>query len=110
MPRVFIPQIKSRFDAATRLWIPTINTRPAERHGELVVMLPPNANQLHTAPLVQVIKERMADVGPDDYIMAVGDPSLIGAASAIMVRNTGLLRMLKWDRMTSDYVAVEVKV
>jgi hypothetical protein len=110
MSKVFIPQVRSRFDAATKLWIPTVNLRPAEKFGELVTLLPPNANQLHLAPLVTVMRERMGDVTDEDYILALGDPSLIGAASAIMVRKTGKLRMLKWDRETQDYLSVEVAV
>lgn len=110
MPKVFIPQVKSQRDPGTGLWIPMLDLRPAEKFGELVVMLPPGASQMHTAPLIQVIKERMANVTNEDYILASGDPSLIGAASAIMVRKTGVLRMLKWDRNCKDYFAVEARV
>ena len=84
---------------------------PAKRHGELVVMLPPGASRLHTAPLVQVLRERMAGYGADDLLVALGDPSLIAAAAVLAVRATGgLLRMLKWDRLAKDYVLVEVKL
>lgn len=111
MPRVFAPQQPSRFDTATKLWIPTMNMAAAERYGELVVMLPPNANRLHTAPLLQALKEKMADFTADDWLVAVGDPSLIAAASCIATLKTGgLLRLLKWDRLTSDYIAVEMKI
>ena len=108
MSKVYIPQVRSRFDSATKLWIPTVNLRPAERFGELVAVLPPNANQLHLAPLITVLRERMADITDQDYVLALGDPSLIGAASALMVRKTGKLRMLKWDRETHDYLSVEI--
>lgn len=111
MPRVFAPQVPSRFDHATRLWVPAVNISPAERHGDLVVMLPPEANRMHTAPLVAAMKERMRDYGADDFLIAVGDPSLIAAAACIAaVKAGGVLRMLKWDRLTSDYVPVEVRV
>ena len=111
MSKVYVPQLPSRFDAATRLWIPSVNLFPAEKFGEIVTMLPPNANRLHTAPLVQALKEAMADYTAEDFIVAVGDPSLIAAASCIAVRKTGgVLRMLKWDRHTSDYLPVEVQL
>lgn len=110
MSRVFIPQLRSTYDAATRLWIPTVNVQPAERFGELITLLPPNASQLHTAPLAQAIREKMRDVNEQDWLLALGDPSLIGVASALMVRKTGKLRMLKWDRRTGDYLTVEVAV
>lgn len=111
MPRVFAPQQPSRFDVPSKLWIPTMNMEPARKFGELIVMLPPNANRLHTAPLLAALKESMKDFSEDDWIIAVGDPSLIAAASCIAARKTGgLLRLLKWDRLTTDYIAVEMKV
>lgn len=111
MPKVYAPQVPSRYDAATKLWVPSINLVPANQFGQLVVMLPPNANRLHISPLVTALKEQMKDFGPEDYIVAVGDPSLIAAASCIAVRKTqGLLRILKWDRQTSSYIPVEANV
>lgn len=109
--RVYVPQQPSRFDQATRLWIPTINLDSAKSFGDVVVMLPPNANRLHTAPLIAALKEQMNDLNEHDYIVAVGDPSLIAAAACIASRKTGgLLRMLKWDRMSSTYIPVEIQL
>lgn len=109
--RVYVPQQPSRFDQATRLWIPTINLDSAKAFGDVTVMLPPNANRLHTAPLIAALKEQMNDLNEHDYIVAVGDPSLIAAAACIASRKTGgLLRMLKWDRMSSTYIPVEIQL
>ena len=111
MSKVYVPQQPSHFDTATRMWIPTINIDRAAAFGEIEVMLPPNANRLHTAPLVAALKDRMAAYNRDDYIVAVGDPSLIAAAACIAARATGgLVRMLKWDRMARNYIAVEINV
>lgn len=111
MPKVYVPQQPSRFDSSTRLWIPTVNVSPAATFGEIIVMLPPNANRLHTAPLVAALKDKMADYQADDYIVAVGDPSLIAAAACIASNKTGgTLRLLKWDRMSSAYIPVELTI
>jgi hypothetical protein len=110
MPKVYAPQVPSKFDPATKLWVPSINLDPAKQFGDLVVMLPPNANRLHINPLVVALREQMKDFAPEDYVIAVGDPSLIAAASCIAVKKTnGLLRILKWDRQTSSYIAVEAQ-
>jgi hypothetical protein len=88
-----------------------MNMHAAERFGELIVLLPPNANRLHTAPLLEALKERMADFTAEDWLVAIGDPSLIAAAACLAARKTGgLLRLLKWDRMTSDYLPTEMKL
>lgn len=108
MPKVYAPQVPSKYDPATKLWVPSINLDPAKAFGELVVMLPPNANRLHISPLVVALKEQMKDYSPEDYIIAVGDPSLIAVAACIAVRKTGgHLKILKWDRQSSNYIAVE---
>ena len=111
MPKVYAPQVPSKYDAATKLWVPSLNMEPAKVHGELVVMLPPNANRLHINPLVVALREQMKDFSSEDYLIAVGDPSLIACAACIAARKTGgLLRVLKWDRQTSTYIPVEAQV
>lgn len=111
MSKVYAPQIPGKRDAATRLWVPSINIDPARQYGEVVVMLPPNANRLHIAPLVAALKEQMENYTANDYLVAVGDPSLIAAAACIATKRTGgLLRILKWDRLASAYLPVEVEL
>jgi hypothetical protein len=111
MPKVYAPQVPSKYDPATRLWVPSINLDPAKQFGDLVVMLPPNANRLHINPLVVALREQMKDFGPEDHVVAVGDPSLIAVAACIAAKKTGgILRILKWDRQSSSYISVEAQV
>lgn len=111
MPKVYAPQVPSKYDAATKLWVPSINLDPAKAFGDLVVMLPPNANRLHINPLVVALREQMKDFSAEDHVIAVGDPSLIAAAACIAAKKTGgLLRVLKWDRQSSSYLSVEANV
>lgn len=111
MSKVYAPQVPSKYDPATKLWVPSINLEPARTFGDLVVMLPPNANRLHINPLVVALREQMKDFSADDYVIAVGDPSLIAAAACIAAKKTGgLLRVLKWDRQSSTYIAVEANI
>jgi hypothetical protein len=111
MSKVYAPQQPSRFDTTLKMWVPTMNMTPAEKFGPLVVLLPPNANRLHTAPLLAALKDGMEGFTSEDYLVCVGDPSLIAAAACIASRKTGgLLRLLKWDRMSGDYIATELKI
>jgi hypothetical protein len=108
-PRVYVPQVPSRIDPNTHLWVPTVNLAPARKYGEVVVMLPPEANRMHTAPLVAALKESMRSFRPFDYVVAVGDPSLIMAAGCIASRATGgRVRVLKWEKRSGDYLPVEL--
>lgn len=111
MNKVYAPQQPSRFDTTLSMWVPTMNMQPARKFGELVILLPPDANRLHTAPLLATLKERMEKFTADDWLICVGDPSLIAAAACIASRKTGgILRLLKWDRMAGDYISAEMKI
>lgn len=111
MARVFVPQKPSRFDKASNLWVPTVDLSAAEKYGVLNVMLPPEANRLHTVPLLAALREKMSEYSREDYFVAMGDPTIIAAAACLAaIKTGGLLRMLKWDRQSSDYIAVEFQI
>jgi hypothetical protein len=108
--KVYAPQQPSRYDGTVGEWLPTVNLTHAKRFGELVVMLPPDANRLHSAPLLAAIEDKMRDFTHDDWLIAVGDPTMIAMCAIIAHRKTGMLRILKWDRVSGDYLAVEMKL
>jgi len=108
MPRVFVPQIPSRYDTNAGAWMPTVNIDPAKKFGELKVMLPPEANRLEIVSIVSVLKRMMKDYRPEDYVVALGDPTIIAIAAVLAERAAGSLRLLKWDRIEREYVLMEV--
>lgn len=111
MPKVFIPQMPSRFDHSTNLWIPTVNIAPAKRFGELQIILPPGASRTSMQLCVRALEDALEDFGGEDVLVALGDPTLYAIAAAIVARKTGgLMRMLKWDRILGDYILVEVQI
>jgi hypothetical protein len=108
--RVFAPTLPSRWDAPTKLWIPTLDLKPAERFGDVCVVLPPDAYRAGLGPCLPAMSEAMKDFSEHDYIIAVGDPGFIGAAAILAYKRTGRLRMLKWDRRADDYFCVEARL
>lgn len=111
MPRVFIPQVPSRYDGGTNLWVPTVNIKPAAQYGDIRVILPPAAARSGIDACTAVLREALDDYGPEDYLLALGDPTLYAVAAVLAARRTGgLLRMLKWDRLSSKYVSEEVEL
>lgn len=111
MPRVFVPHVPSKYDREMQQWVPTMDLTKTAPHGELIVMLPPNASRIGVASCVETMRAKMLErFRPGDYLVAVGDPSLFASAACIAAKlDAGRLRMLKWDRMVSDYIAVEVR-
>lgn len=110
MSRVFVPQVPSRFDRSMGAWVPTISLEHAAKFGDVVVMLPPEASRLATVPISRALREKMRDFGPEDFIVAVGDPSVLAMAAVLAHKTVGKLRLLKWDRVMSEYILMEIEL
>jgi len=88
---------------------PNINILSASDFGYLVICLP-NRDQaiLSTAPYVQKMKN-LQDFRKHDYLLAVGDPVIIGISTAAVSEVTaGQFNMLKWDKREYRYYPLEV--
>lgn len=109
--KVYVPQVPSRFDSSAKMWVPTVDISAAGNWGKIITLLPPEANRLHAAPILSALRERMTHFSKDDCIVALGDPTIIAMTACLATQKTGgYLRMLKWDRQTSDYIMVEVRI
>ena len=89
---------------------PNINILSASDFGYLVICLP-NRDQaiLSTAPYVQKMQKNLQDFRKEDYLLAVGDPVIIGISTAAVCDITnGQFNMLKWDRREYRYYPLEV--
>ena len=110
-PKVFIPQVPSRRDAQTGLWVPTINYRAAEDYGDVEVLLPAGAQMFATAEMARILKQRFheLDYQLGDYLAPMGDTIVMAVAAAIAARRSnGQLKVLVWDRLSSSYSAHEL--
>ena len=79
---------------------PNINILSASDYGYLVICLP-NRDQaiLSTAPYVQKMRKNLQDIRKQDYLLAVGDPTIIALSAIIASEQTnGQFNMLKWDK------------
>lgn len=109
MPTVFVPQVPSRQIDGN--WMPQVDLSAAGKFGRVEIMLPPGANRLLVTQMYEVVREKLRDFGPEDWILALGDPSIYAAAACYATkRNNGTLRLLKWDRKTSDYLPMELVI
>ena len=54
-------------------------------------------------------KKNLKDIRQKDYILCMGDPSIIAISSAIASDTTqGKINMLKWDRQEKRYYPIEI--
>jgi hypothetical protein len=100
MPKVFIPQLPTRWDQATEKRVPSIDVNPAAAWGDLVVMFGPEFNR--DAAMAQMPAQCLA-VGPEDHILAVGDVALLTMALVNCVLINGSVRLLRWNNDSKSY-------
>lgn len=110
MPRVFVPQVPSRFDTDMNQWVPMVDISPANKYGDIFVMLPPEASRLRPANLVKQLRAAMQDYSENDFILAIGDPVCIAIVAALANRACSPMRMLKWDHRMRDYTLSSIDI
>lgn len=110
--KTYITHVPHRRDPKTGAFVQSVNLGPAEEHGEVVVMMPPRASFFDTASLVRQLREHLKhyDYERGDSIIALGDPSVIAAACALLGAMFGRFIILKWDRNTGRYIRTHVNV
>jgi len=88
------------------------NVRSAEKFGDLKVMLPDNKQiVLSAGPLTFKLKQELKNFSDDDYLLLMGDPTLIGVACAVASEiNRGKFKVLKWDRDEKTYYSIEIDI
>ena len=89
---------------------PNINILSASDFGYLVICLPNRDQAIYsTAPYVQKMKKNLQDFRKEDYLLAVGDPVIIGISTAEVSNVTsGQYNILKWDKREHRYYPLEV--
>lgn len=111
MPKVYIVQEVSRWDAATKTMVPIMDFRNVLPYGEPVICLPGGNLALAPGPTIDSLRDKLRNFTDDDYIVSVGDPSAIFMAAMIVgERNNGRVKLLKWDKRSSCYIKVEIDV
>lgn len=109
--KVFVPQVPSRYDQSISSWVPIVNLDSADEFGELVVLLPPEAGRMPPKELQSILSEKLYNISEEDWLLATGDPVLIGITAAIAAnRLDGKLRILRWNKRRKNYDPIEVQL
>jgi len=109
-PTVFVTQIPSRRDKETGAFVPIYNITPAAEHGTIKILMPSGVNFYATADLVRQAKDSLKDYSFEngDSIICIGDPTIIAVCIAVIARKSSKFSVLKWDRVVSRYVKIDV--
>ena len=101
---------KERFVYVVQQPAPNINILSASDFGYLVICLPNREQAIYsTAPYTQKMQKNLQDFRKEDYLLAVGDPVIIGISTATVANViNGQFNMLKWDKREHRYYPLEV--
>ena len=98
--------------AGTRFNSPKINITGALEYGDFKFLLPELSQLMWSpGPLIFQLRKLLKDYTPDDYLLLVGDPAIIGVACSIVSDTTnGKYKLIKWDRQERKYYPIEINL
>ena len=91
---------------------PKINIMGASNYGQFKFLLPELSQLMWSpGPLIFQLRKLLKDYTPDDYLLLVGDPAIIGVACSIVSDITnGKYKLIKWDRQERKYYPIEINL
>ena len=91
--------------------VSVMNFAKCSEFGDPVVCLPRGQMALSPHPTKEKLREVFRDFTDNDFIVAVGDPTLIFLAGMVICDlNRGRCNMLKYDREVRSYLKVEFNI
>ena len=105
---VYVVQQQMTFDKNLGELVPKFpGIFKAERWGELVYLLSPTASPFNAAAITRELKQKLATFCDEDYIVLIGNPTLIGIASAVAAQaNNGRVKCLQWSARQKEYAMI----
>ena len=88
-----------------------VNLYPATEFGTVRVVLPEGDISYTLERSLELLRSELQGFCADDYLLAVGDPTAIGMACALVSEKLGgRFKMLKWDKQERRYLALDVNL
>jgi hypothetical protein len=91
---------------------PKVDTLSAREWGNLDPLTSP-FDQVHLNPgrVVSQLRRKLRHYDDEDWLLALGDPAIIGIAFAIAAdSNSGRINLLKWDKREKTYYPVQITI
>ena len=106
-PIVYVVQNTMRADSQTGELVPKFDLSPARRHGELRYLLSPSAGPWTPEAVLPELARKLDGYRPEDFLLLVGSPILIGWAVALAAQASGgVVQCLQWSGSSQGYRAV----
>jgi len=110
MSKVYVPQEPVKFDNGARQLVTTMDLTPCLEYGEVVYLLSTGPAMLMPGPTGVTLNHALRNFNDADYILPIGDPSLIGLVAMVAAKyNNGRVKFLKWDKQSSRYYVINTE-
>lgn len=110
MPTVYVPHNVRRLDRSAGKLMQALDLSKAKVFGQLKEVVSEFDDLLFMDKVVAQVKSVLADFTEDDYLLAIGDPTVIALCAGEVFRKNGTVKMLKWDRRLRTYLELELKL
>lgn len=112
MPRtVYVVQKQYKFDRDSQEYVAKFDLSAAEGFGQFKYLLSPNATPWRMHEVIPELHAGLSDYTEDDYLLLIGNPILIGCASAIAADYSGgAVRFLQWSGRDRAYIPVYAEI
>lgn len=105
---VYLPQIPLMRDKDNGKLVNRFDLTDAKRWGTICPLLDPFENPQNAEEIIDILHEKLQDYSDSDYIVAAGNPAILGWTVAICAYyNGGHVRMLQWSKQKREYEVVE---
>lgn len=106
VPQVIVPQYPTEMQGG-QIVRRSLDLRDAERYGELVELLDHSAKPWDP-DAVEQMDRALAESSADDWLLCIGNPTMIGLAAAALGTIHGGINLLQWQSRLRRYEAVRV--
>lgn len=107
--RVFVVQKQHRWDDQRQEFVPKFDLSPAEEYGTLEFLLSPTAAPFRPEALITDLRDKLQDIRTYDYLLLIGNPVLIGLATAVAADYLGgQVQLLQWHGKAKKYLPIQV--
>ena len=108
MSIVYVVQNQHRWDREANDFVPKFDLAPAAEFGRLEYLLPPPTGPFRPDSVIAELREKLQNFTDDDYLLLIGNPVLIGLATALAAAyNGGSVSLLQWSGKDQRYIPVD---
>lgn len=109
MSIVYVIQKQQRFCHEQGMLVDRFDLTTAEQYGKIEYLLSPQASPFKPDRVIDELETQLQDFGPDDFLLLVGNPVLIGLSTAIAADRSPDINFLQWSGTEQRYICVTAK-